>query len=159
MARRRPPRVRGFAYLGCHAYFLTICVEHRRTTFTDATIARSVRACFLQLATVHQLAVLAYCLMPDHLHSLLLGLNDRTDFRRFVFAFKQRTGFEYGRQSSDRLWQEGFYDHVLRNDESLVGVAAYILNNPVRAGLCRTIHEYAHLGSDRYTLQELSDAV
>src|SRR6266478_5236097 len=50
-------------------------------------------------------------------------------------------------------WQEGYYDHVLRDEEPTIGVAAYILHNPIRAGLSRTLEGYPLLGSDRYTLE------
>jgi hypothetical protein len=32
-------------------------------------------------------------------------------------------------------WQRDFFDHRLRSDESFEEKAAYILNNPARAGL------------------------
>jgi putative transposase len=79
--------------------------------------------------------------------------------RRFVAMFKQRSAFDYRKPRKARLWQEGFYDHVLRDDEPAIGVAAYILHNPVRAGLCATIGEYPYLGSQRYAIEELVDAI
>ncbi len=39
----------------------------------------------------------------------------------------------------DVVWQEGFFDHRLRDDElgqELENKANYIRNNPVAAGLC-----------------------
>ena len=39
----------------------------------------------------------------------------------------------------DVVWQEGYFDHRVREDESgrhLQNQADYILNNPVRAELC-----------------------
>jgi hypothetical protein len=35
---------------------------------------------------------------------------------------------------------------------------AYVLGNPVRAGLCASPEEYPLLGSDRYSIRELADA-
>ncbi len=57
--------------------------------------------------------------------------------------WKQATGFHFKLACGRRLWQTSFYDRVLRDDESRAFVAAYILNNPVRAGLTRTVGEYA----------------
>ena len=73
--------------------------------------------------------------------------------------FKQRSAFEYKCVQKRRLWQEGYYDRALRNDDSRLGIAAYILDNPIRRGLSATIREYPFMGSDRYTLDELSDAI
>ena len=97
--------------------------------------------------------------MPDHMHALVEGLHDDADFKRFAAMFKQRSSFDYKKVRRARLWQEGFYDHVLRDDEPAIGVAAYILHNPVRAGLCATIADYTYLGSQRYTIAELIDAI
>jgi len=31
-----------------------------------------------------------------------------------------------------RLWQRGFYDHLIRNEEELRGIRQYIRDNPSR---------------------------
>lgn len=41
-----------------------------------------------------------------------------------------------------RVWQDESFDHVLRNDESLNQKIAYVLENPVRAGLVGNALEY-----------------
>ncbi|PYK99253.1 MAG: hypothetical protein DME32_13050 [Verrucomicrobia bacterium] len=40
------------------------------------------------------------------------------------------------------LWQPGFFDHVLRSDESYAEKWQYVLENPVRAGLVREMEEW-----------------
>jgi putative transposase len=154
-----PRRIAGFDYVGLHAYFLTICVEKRRRVFADADRARWAITKLLQIAAANDMSIPAYCVMPDHLHGLVEGTNDGSDFKRFAANFKQRTGFEYRRLSRNQLWQHGYYDHVLRDEESSLSVAAYILQNPVRAGLCAAIEQYPHLGSDRFTIAQLMDAI
>ncbi len=67
--------------------------------------------------------------MPDHLHALLTFPSDVRmeaifrDWKRYV---TKKTGV---------VWQDGFFDHRLRSNESLNEKAAYIRLNPVRAGL------------------------
>ena len=36
------------------------------------------------------------------------------------------------KQAGISLWQKGFYDHVIRNDEDLANVRQYFLNNPLK---------------------------
>jgi len=36
-----------------------------------------------------------------------------------------------------RVWQRNYYEHIIRNDESLLRIREYILNNPVQWGLDR----------------------
>ena len=44
------------------------------------------------------------------------------------------------------LWQPGFFDHLLRNDESYAQKWEYVRENPVRAGLVAEWHEWPYQG-------------
>jgi REP element-mobilizing transposase RayT len=156
---KRPPRIKGISYIGISAYFLTICASNRSRPFVEPGCARAVGEQFLRTAQAYRFATDAYCLMPDHFHALVEGLADDSDLRRFVAMFKQRTSFEHRRSTGARLWQEGYYEHVLRTQEPRLAIAAYIVNNPIRSGLCGTLEQYPFIGSSRYTLAELSEAI
>ena len=41
-----------------------------------------------------------------------------------------------------RLWQKGFYDHQIRDEDDLLSNARYIIANPLRAGLVKDIACY-----------------
>ena len=41
------------------------------------------------------------------------------------------------------VWQTGFHDHALRNNENMQDIARYVIANPLRAGLVRQIGDYA----------------
>jgi REP element-mobilizing transposase RayT len=85
--------------------------------------------------------------MPDHVHLLNEGRSDAADLQKFMKSWKQATGFEYAKHNRGRrLWQVGFFDRVLRSDESTEACARYILANPVRAGLVRSVDEYPFAG-------------
>jgi hypothetical protein len=76
-----------------------------------------------------------------------------------VSRAKQFSGYLYSRSHAARLWQRYSYEHVLRDDESTRAVMAYILENPVRAGLVATVHDYEHLRSSMYSRKELIEYV
>ena len=114
---------------------------------------------FLRSAEAEGFAVMAYCLMPDHLHVLLKGLRVDADLRHFVRFWKQSTGFEWKRQTGVRLWQEGYFDHALRPEETDLFMIAYIALNPVNAGLARDPYEYPLFGCSHYTAQEVQIAI
>lgn len=80
--------------------------------------------------------------MPDHVHLLVQGRRDDASLFRFMKAWKQQTGFEYTRRHGRRLWQVGFYDHIMRTEENVLKHAKYIVGNPVRAGLAKAVGEY-----------------
>ena len=71
----------------------------------------------LQFARSHGFVVPAYCVMPDHLHALVEARTDSAYLRQFVSRFKQRTGFEWKQRTGQLLWQEGYHDRVLRDEE------------------------------------------
>jgi putative transposase len=96
--------------------------------------------------------------MPDHGHFLIEGVKENSDFKRFCKLAKQRSGGVPAHRHGGPLWQEGYYDRILREGDDALAVARYLLNNPVRAGLVAAPAEYPYLGSDRWTVAELIDA-
>ena len=149
------PRLKSFDYVGFYRYFLTICAFGRARVFVDDELARRVIAQLSQTAATHRFSVIAYCLMPDHLHALVAGEHEAADFREFVRIFKRRTAFEWKQQHRTVLWQRGYYEHVLRDDEDMFGVARYIVENPLRAKLVSNVLDYPYVGSLTTTLRDL----
>lgn len=96
------------------------------------------------------MGVLAYCFMPDHLH-LLLEAKEGANLIRFMKTFKQTSAYHYRRTFHQPLWQKGYYDHILRKEEDVRGVARYIFENPVRAGLVASPDDYPFLGGTLLT--------
>jgi putative transposase len=158
MICKRPRRLAGVSYVGYQRYFLTFCTAHRHHAFEGDVVADRCLTQLRRSATAHDMAVVAYCFMPDHLHLLVYGIGESADLRAFVAAFKQATGFAYRRQYGRHLWQPGYFDRVLRDDESTEAVARYVLENPVRAGLTARLGEYRLAGSDVYDPQALLSA-
>ena len=155
----RPPRIKGFDYLGCYRYFLTFCTLDRRTTFRDAAAVDRALAQFRRTTRSWSFAILAYCFMPDHVHLLIEGATPAADLRRVAKRLKQGSGQAWKFRTGSRLWQEGYYDRVLRPGEDPKAVARYIIENPVRAGLVAHPSQYPYLGSDVWTLDELLDSL
>jgi REP element-mobilizing transposase RayT len=155
----RPPRIPGFGYKGCYRYFLTFCTFKRQKLFVDAMTVSQTLTQFRRTSKGERFEILAYCFMPDHAHTLVEGLHDSADLCRFSKLAKQRSGGVYSRSGGGPLWQEGYYDRVLRDTEDIRQVAGYILNNPIRAGLVVTPADYPYLGSDKWTVAELMDSL
>jgi hypothetical protein len=58
-----------------------------------------------------------------------------------------------------RLWQPGLFDRVLRDDDASVAAAAYLLANPIRAGLSRSLGDYPLAGSTEFGMEALASAM
>ncbi len=50
------------------------------------------------------------------------------------------------RAATTRLWQQGFFDHVLRSEESYAQKSEYVRQNPVRAGLTTRADDWPFQG-------------
>jgi putative transposase len=155
----RPRRIDGCSYVGLNRYFLTFCVIDRRQAFVDGDVVHVALAQFRKTAAVEKFSLSAYCFMPDHVHLLVEATDQRSDLRRFAKLAKQRAGAAYALMCRGRLWQEGYYERVLRDDDASRDIARYIIANPVRGGLVTSPIEYPYIGSDVWTLQELLEDV
>jgi putative transposase len=76
--------------------------------------------------------------MPDHLH-MLASFGPDLGMKRVIANWKRYTANHAGIH-----WQRDFFDHRLRNDESFDEKAAYILENPVRAGLAHRVEDWPY---------------
>jgi putative transposase len=155
MRTKRPPRLQSQLYMGLQRYFVTTCCAYRRSRFAEPNVVRFCCEQLLHGSQLFGMAVPAYCFMPDHVHLVLAAESEWADLRAFVKQFKQKTGFVHSQRYGAPLWQPGYYDRVLRDDEETETVVRYVLANPVRAGLCRTAEEYPYGGSFVYEIQEL----
>jgi putative transposase len=155
----RPRRIHGFDYIGPHRYSVTFCTTQRSHILVDGVVASLVLAHFRRTAAARSFSILTYCLMPDHVHLLVEGTTPAADLRRFMKCLKQASGQAYSHRTGSRLWQEGYYDRVLRAGDDPRSAARYIVANPVRAGLAATPLEYPYVGSDVWTLKELLESV
>src|SRR5688500_12912926 len=97
--------------------------------------------------------------MPDHVHALLEGTAEESSLRRFAKVARQRMTISIKRIVGGSIWQDGFYERTLREDESTLHVIAYILQNPVRRGLVAHPLDYKWSGSSVVDLPNLLDAV
>ena len=83
--------------------------------------------------------------MPNHLHALLhIGTDPDVvtppTLSVIMHWFKVRTTYDYTIGVNDygwqrfpgRLWQEQYYDHIVRNQRSLERIRMYIEDNPAR---------------------------
>jgi REP element-mobilizing transposase RayT len=130
----RPKRLPRFNYVGRARYFLTFCTYQRQKIFIDSDVVARTLEQFRRTATLEKFAILAYCIMPDHAHLLVEGTAATSDLRRFVKMAKQRSGGVHRRRSGTRLWQEGYYERLLRDRDDTRSITPYIANNPIRAG-------------------------
>ena len=155
MSHPYPPHNPDLPYVGKQRYFLTFCANERERTFEEDADVQLAYAQFLRAACRYRFEVFAYCFMPDHVHLIVAGQSDESDCLAFIKAAKQYSGYYFAQSHGRTLWQRYGFERVLRDDRELWTTVAYILANPVRAGIVAHPSEYRHLGSTRYTIEQL----
>ena len=159
MLTGNPGHAVSFDYLGLHRYSLTFCTNYRTRFFTEKSRVDVVFEQILRSATENEFGIIAYCFLPDHLHLLVEGLSDVSNGLVFIDRAKQYSGYYFKKAFRTRLRQRYGFEHTLRDDEAMLVVARYILENPVRAGLVARVQDYPFHGSLTYPLEQILDAV
>jgi REP-associated tyrosine transposase len=147
----RRPRLAPDLYVGLRRYFLTFCSAQRQALFVERDVVDLLLLQMVRSGEQHEMGIIAYCFMPDHVHLLVEARCESADAIAFVHQAKQRSGYAVARAYRRKLWPPSFYDRILRDDEATLSVARYILENPVRAGLVNSPDEYPSV--DRSSFQ------
>ena len=132
-------------------FLVTFCSHrHRKVLATN-----SVNAAFLGFAArahaVHNIAVGRYVIMRDHLHLFVYGPDD-LELGHWVQTLKQHLANAVPTTMPLRpIWPRGFFDHVLRSNESDGQKWNYVRENPVRARLVEKAQDWPYQGDTVYT--------
>jgi putative transposase len=144
---RHLPRLSREFYQGDAVVHWTLTIFDRKTGWLNDSFHLKFRELMLHAAAREGILCPAYCLMPDHIHLMWLGLRRDTD---------QRNGMSFLRTHLEPLlsphkFQPQAYDHVLREEERKRGAFAkicfYILANPVRAKLVKETKPWPYCGA------------
>jgi putative transposase len=101
-----------------------------------------VRTQILIAAQACGFEVIAYCFMPDHVHLVVRSMTEAASLPDFMQRAKQRSGYHGKRVIGHSVWQAGYHDRVLWLEADTPAVVAYVLANPVRAGLAENPGDY-----------------
>ena len=127
-------------------YLLTTVTAHRAPIFSEFWKARTVIGVLRREHESGRAYSHAFVLMPDHLHWLvsLPAGNSLGNLMRSVKGFSARQLNRQWPPREDDIWQKGFHDRALRQEEDLREAARYLVANPLRAGLVKEIGDYPH---------------
>lgn len=131
--RRLPPEYyRGQAYV-----HWSLTMQDRKEGWLKPILLYKFRELLTHTTFRYALCCPIFCLMPDHLHMMWIGILDGSDQLPAIKHFRKRFN-----ESLDKIGyrlQEQAYDHVLRDDErqehAFTETCEYIARNPERAGL------------------------
>ena len=120
-------------------YFITTCAAGRLPLLANTAAAQILRDQFTAAPNRYGWRVGRFVVMPDHLHFFCApgGEREPATLSAFVGGVKgwSARAIQAGTGRAAPLWQHEFFDRLLRSNESYERAAAYVRDNPVRAGL------------------------
>ena len=136
-------------------FFITNCTFKRKNLLDRKEISEILISEWREAKDRHGWAIGSFVIMPDHIHFFCCPTSKAISLSNYIGIWKQwtskrisrelgavaavvdRSQDEYGAAelSTPSIWQKGFFDHLLRSDESYAEKRDYVLNNPVRVGL------------------------
>jgi REP element-mobilizing transposase RayT len=91
----------------------------------------------------------AYCIMPNHVHVVFTPFAVETGSLPHSLAAILQSLKGYTARRANHLlgrrgafWAHESYDHYIRTETERERIVAYVLNNPVKAGLAQDWHEW-----------------
>ena len=127
----RPPRLDPFQKYDPSLYLVTFNTHRRQRLLANDR----VHSCFVKFARValeRGIVVGRYVIMPDHIHLFVAGHYDFV-LDQWVRALKRTLSTSICVPRPH--WQKGFFDHLIRHEESHCQKWEYVVQNPVRAAL------------------------
>lgn len=154
---RKHVRLKEYDYSRNGGYFVTVCTKDRRNILSDV-VGRGLAPAEIRLTDCGQLVetelfalsvrygfvrVEKYVIMPNHVHVLLMfgsgtaGASPRPTLMQVIGTFKSlstRRWNEKAGTGGEKLWQSGYHEHIIRDDNNFLLHWQYIDQNPARWG-------------------------
>ena len=156
---RKPLRMSHYDYNTPGAYFLTFCTHNRKHFLSRivgaihespepqlTTCGKIVDAVMQNIPAHLHVTIDRYVIMPNHVHLIAViteedvlreirksPLQSRSIMSKLIGYIKMNASKAIRQHYGDvTVWQRGYYDHVIRNQEDYVALAEYIQTNPLR---------------------------
>ncbi len=127
---------------GPGTFFVTKCLQPR-LKLIDEAIASEICSALCFYAEEKRIYLAAFVVMLDHWHAVLATCDGMAISKRMKLM-----GRWIGRQTEGLLletgcvWQDGFHDTRIRSAKQFRFVCGYIEENPVRAGLVKSLSDW-----------------
>ena len=159
---RKLNRLTGFDYSNEGYYFVTICVKDKIEWFGEIKDGKMilnkfgeiVLRCWDDLCNHYTNTKLdEFMIMPNHLHGIIViescsrerfetvpyqetvPYKTKHGVSEIVRGLKTFSSRRINETISDGIkfqWKKSFYDHIIRNEQDLIRVREYIINNPLK---------------------------
>lgn len=142
---RKKNRLKGYDYSSNASYFLTICSDKRQEIFSQivydntvganivrlSKIGQKIENCILKIEEIYPCVFVDnYIIMPNHIHLILtIDTNRRPMVAPTVATVIKQFKGAASKEAGTSIWQKGYYDHIIRNENDFNETMKYITFN------------------------------
>ncbi len=150
LPKRKPMRLKGYDYSRPGWYFVTVCITDRERTLghivgADVPIGPRTTTPRTELSEYGKIVdhvssqmptVEKYMIMPDHVHVIFRipeppegPMRTSAPTLPGLVRYWKR---QITQQCGVKLWQRGYYDHIIRDEADYQRIWSYIETNPAK---------------------------
>lgn len=137
------------------AYHVTQRGNYRQKVFEKEADYKQYSYWLNEYAQQNNLSILAYCLMNNHVHFIVVPDNEESLARTFnTVHMRYAQYYNRKKKAHGHLWQGRFFSYILDTDH-LYRAIRYVERNPVRAKIVKKAWDYPwssakmHIGEDQ----------
>jgi len=123
-----------YALASMQTYAVTTATHQRRVLFLRTANSELLLSVLFRYRDQGRYLLHGFAIMPEHLHVLLTPEAGQT-IERCVQCIKGGFSFQVRAQFSGEVWQTGFHEHRIRDEQNFQNQLAYISANPKRRHL------------------------
>ena len=127
--------------------------NNKESVFLDRKDCEKYLSFLAKYSEKKEASILAYCLMPNHVHILVRPSGDdglAKLMQGVALCYTQYFNRKRGR--TGRLWESRYYSTVIDGEKYLRTVSKYIEYNPVRARLVKVPEDYSYSSAKAHIL-------
>jgi putative transposase len=138
--------------------FITTMLKNWRPLFERVSIRDKVEEMLFRTASNSDTALMAHCIMPDHIHLIAGHVKGGPGISSFMQRFKSLVSHQLFPQEHG-IWVPRFDDVVLKSDSVFETKLNYIHENAVRAGLAQKATDWKWSSARFWLLDETSNVL
>ena len=149
-------------YVPGGTYFFTLVTFQRRKYFDTPHKLDLLHSKIRQVQRSKPFDLLAYCLLPDHIHLLIELPEEDCNFSIRMREIKRLTTLWMKRETLgnvDPIWQDKYWEHTIRDEKDLQTHFDYIHYNPIKHGLTETYDSWEWSSFKDYFDENAKDLV
>lgn len=126
------------AFIDDSMVFITIVTNNRLPILVENI--DTIKQILFNVMKIYRFCIFAYSIQPDHIHCIIKPRNIEEYpkiIKSFKYAFTKYVGLV--KSTYNKIWQNRYWEHTIRDDTDLYNHLDYIHFNPVKHNLTNSV--------------------